>query len=66
MSAPSLAHACAICGAANAQFGFRLPGRLADLPTGKRGYLWACPDHREQALARQRAATTIAKHEAQK
>ena len=57
-------HACTICGAANAQYGFRLPGRLADLPKGKRGYLWACPAHRETAAARQQAATTITKHEA--
>lgn len=54
-------HACTICGVANAQYGFRLPGRLNDLPKSKRGYLWACPDHREQALARQTAATTITK-----
>lgn len=57
-------HSCAICGAANAQYGYRLPGRLADLPKGKRGYLWACKDHREQAQARQQAATTIRKTEA--
>ena len=62
MALPS-AHACGICGAPNAPWGYRLPGLLSDLPPGKRSYLWACTDHRPEAAARQQAATIITKHE---
>ena len=47
---------CAICGAANAPFGFRYPGGRRAQPIGK-GTLWVCGAHRAEGESRWRAAT---------
>lgn len=53
-------HSCGICGARPAPFGFRLPGLRSALPASRRGYLWACADHRDAAEDRHaRACLTI-------
>ena len=43
---------CAICGGPDAWFGFRLRGRLSELPEGQREYLFACGTCRQEADAR--------------
>lgn len=50
-------HTCAICGSDRAPWGYRLPGLRSDLPAGKRGYLWVCDDHRDEAERRRDAAS---------
>lgn len=47
---------CIVCRAPNSGFGFRWPGPRKDIPDGKRGYLWACAEHREDAARRRDAA----------
>lgn len=47
---------CIVCRAPNSGFGFRWPGPRKDIPDGKRGYLWACAEHREDGERRMRAA----------
>ena len=47
---------CFECGARPAPFGFRRQGISSQLPTGKRGVLWACAEHRDAARARKEAA----------
>lgn len=39
------------CGG-RAQWGFRFPGRMSEVPAGYRGYLWACSEHAGEAEAR--------------
>ena len=53
------AHACDICGAQNAPYGYRHPGPLHELPPGKRGYLWACEACRDVAEDRRAAALRV-------
>lgn len=48
---------CFVCGKPNSPFGFGWPGPRSEKPKGKRGYLWACGDHREEGRERQRDAT---------
>lgn len=50
------AHPCGICGAAHAPFGYGLAGQRSSIPEGRRGYLWVCAAHRDEAEARKRAA----------
>lgn len=52
-------HPCAICGSQDAPWGYRLPGPQSDLPEKRRGYLWACAAHRDEAARRQAAATGV-------
>lgn len=47
---------CFVCGKPNSQFGFGLPGPRSEKPKGKRGYLWACADHRKEGEERRRKA----------
>ena len=51
-----MARRCFICGASVAPFGYGLPGTFRDKPTGKRGYVWVCADHRQDAERRREAA----------
>lgn len=37
-------------------FGLRMAGLLSELPPNRRGYLWHCPKHEAEALARRDAA----------
>lgn len=46
---------CHLCGAANAPFGFRRPGRVLALGADAERILRACPDCRAAAEARWRA-----------
>lgn len=48
---------CFVCGRPHAPFGFGLPGLRSDKPEGKRGYLWACAEHRADGEERRRQAT---------
>lgn len=47
---------CFVCGTSGA-FGYRLPGLLS--AQNRRGYLWACAQHRGEAEARRRDAAGI-------
>jgi hypothetical protein len=49
-------HPCSICKATPAPYGYRRAGPFSALPAGKRGYLWACADHKADAEARWRSA----------
>ena len=40
-------------------YGFRLRGPYSELTKGKRGYLWACAEHRKDARARKERAEKI-------
>lgn len=47
---------CFVCGKPNSPFGFGWPGPRSEKPKGKRGYLWACADHRKEGEERRRKA----------
>lgn len=47
---------CFVCGKPHSPFGFGLPGPRSEKPKGKRGYLWACADHRKEGEERRRKA----------
>ncbi|TFL16402.1 hypothetical protein [Jannaschia formosa] len=49
---------CRICAAPWSPYGYRLPGPLS--ARRRRGYVWACPDHRAEVEALQRQATRAA------
>ena len=50
-------HACSICGAVPAPFGYGFPGHRRLLPMAQRGRLWSCAGCQPQAEARWRGAT---------
>lgn len=49
---------CRICGTERSPWGFRLPGPFTALK--RRGYAWACDDHRADVAALQTRATRAA------
>lgn len=51
-----MAGPCFVCGNPAAPFGFGWPGFPRDKPKGKRGYLWACSEHRPDGERRRQAA----------
>ena len=51
-----MAGPCFVCGNLVAPFGFGWPGFHRDKPKGKRGYLWACSNHRQGGERRREAA----------
>ncbi|WP_412506190.1 hypothetical protein [Roseovarius sp. SYSU LYC5161] len=51
-----MAGPCFVCGTPVAPFGFGWPGPARDKPKGKRGYLWACFEHRPDGERRREAA----------
>lgn len=52
----AMAGPCFVCGNPVAPFGFGWPGFHRDKPKEKRGYLWACSDHRQDGERRREAA----------
>ena len=50
---------CFVCGRPHSPFGYGLPGPRSEKPKGKRGYLWACAEHREDAEKRRNKALGI-------
>lgn len=54
-----MAGKCFVCGAPHSPFGFGLAGLRRDKPQGKRGYLWACRDHRADGERRQTQAVAV-------
>ena len=44
-----------------APYGYGLPGLHSDKPKGKRGYLYACAEHRDEAEQRRLASITAVK-----
>jgi hypothetical protein len=47
-----MAGPCFVCSDPVAPFGFGWPSSFRDTPKGKRGYLWACSDHRPEGERR--------------
>lgn len=47
-----MAGPCLVCGDPVSAFGFGWPGFERDKPKGKRGYIWACADHRPEGERR--------------
>jgi hypothetical protein len=56
----AMAGPCFVCGTLVAPFGFGWPGFPSDKPKGKRGYLWACSEHRQEGERRRTAAIAAA------
>lgn len=49
------ARTCPYCGKP-APYGYGLRGYTSEKPEGKRGYLWVCKDHMDEAEARMKQA----------